>query len=77
MLVPNLTDWVHSGKALARLGARHDYERMGQGRLTNDALIAASAGRMGITVITANAGDFGRLAEFLPFRWRLDLPGGV
>jgi len=77
MLVPNLTDWVHSGKALARLGARHDYERIGQGRLTNDALIAASAGRMGITVITANAGDFGRLAEFLPFRWRLDLPGGV
>jgi predicted nucleic acid-binding protein len=76
-LVPNLKDWAQTGKALARLAAKYDYERIGQGRLTNDALIAASAGRMGLTVITANAGDFGRLAEFLPFRWRVDLPGGV
>lgn len=69
-LVPNLTDWARTGKALARLAAKYNYERIGQGRLTNDALIAASAGRMGITVITANAGDFGRLAEFLSFQWR-------
>jgi predicted nucleic acid-binding protein len=70
VLVPNLKDWALTGKALARLAAKYDYERVGQGRLTNDALIAASAGRMGISVITANAGDFGRLAEFLQFRWR-------
>jgi len=36
----------------------------GKGRLTNDALIAMSAGRLGITVITANGRDFGTLAEF-------------
>jgi len=75
VVVPNLKDWVQTGKALARLAAKYAYERIGQGRLTNDALIAASAGRMGITVITANAGDFGKLAEFLPFRWRVDLRG--
>jgi predicted nucleic acid-binding protein len=39
--------------------------------LTNDTLIAMSAGRMGITVITANEGDLHRLAEFLPFRWQI------
>lgn len=70
MLVPNLTDWAQTGKALARLAAKYDYDGIGRGRLTNDALIAASAGRMGITVITANAGDFVKLAEFLPFQWR-------
>ena len=70
VLVPNLKDWAQTGKALARLAAKYDYERVGQVRLTNDALIAASAGRMGISVITANAGDFGRLAEFLQFRLR-------
>jgi predicted nucleic acid-binding protein len=40
-----------------------------RGRLTNDALIAMSAGRLGITVITANARDFEKLAKFRPFQW--------
>jgi predicted nucleic acid-binding protein len=70
ILVPNLADWTQTGKVLARLAARYDYERIGQGRLTNDALIAMSAGRMGITVITANARDFARLAEIRPFQWQ-------
>jgi predicted nucleic acid-binding protein len=71
ILVPNLNDWTQTGKVLARLAARYDYERIGQGRLTNDALIAMSAGRSGITVITANARDFTRLAEFRPFHWQV------
>src|SRR5450631_3507936 len=54
ILVPNLNDWTQTGKVLARLAVKYDYERIGQGRLTNDALIAMSAGRSGITVITAN-----------------------
>ena len=62
--MPNLSDWTQTGKVLALLAAKHDYERVGQGRLTNDALVAMSAGRSGITVITANARDFARLAEF-------------
>jgi predicted nucleic acid-binding protein len=76
ILVPNLTDWTQTGKVLARLAAKYDYEQIGQGRLTNDALIAMSAGRSGITVITTNARDFTRLAEFQTFHWRVQtLPG--
>ena len=74
ILVPNLTDWTQTGKVLALLAAQYDYEQFGKGRLTNDALIAVSAGRLGITVITANARDFGKLAEFRPFQWRLNDP---
>jgi predicted nucleic acid-binding protein len=66
ILVPNLNDWTQTGKVLARLASKYDYEQIGQSRLTNDALIAMSAGRSGITVITANDRDFVRLAEFRP-----------
>jgi predicted nucleic acid-binding protein len=74
VLVPNLSDWTQAGKLLAQLAAKYDYEQIGKGRLTNDALIAMSARRLGIEVITANARDFGKLAEFRPFRWRLHSP---
>ena len=70
ILVPNLSDWTGAGKLLAMLAAKYDYEQIGQGRLTNDALIAMSARRTGITVITANGRDFARLAEFRSFRWQ-------
>jgi predicted nucleic acid-binding protein len=71
VLVPNLRDWTQSGRVLSRLAAKYNYEQIGQGRLTNDALIAASAGRLGIRVITANERDFGRLAEFHSFQWEV------
>jgi predicted nucleic acid-binding protein len=71
ILVPNLTDWVQAGKAISQLAAKYDYEQIGKGRLTNDALIAMSAGRLGITVITGNPRDFAKLAEFRPFQWRI------
>jgi predicted nucleic acid-binding protein len=74
ILVPTLTDWTQTGKVLALIAAKYDYEEIGKGRLTNDALIATSAGRLGITVITANARDFKRLAEFRPFQWRVEEP---
>jgi predicted nucleic acid-binding protein len=69
ILVPNLGDWVQTGKVLARLAAKHGYEQIGRGRLTNDALIAMSASRLGVTVITTNVRDFARLAEFSSFAW--------
>jgi len=75
ILVPNLADWIRTGKVLALLGARYDYEQIGRGRLTNDALIATSAARRGVTVITANARDFEKLAEFQPFQWRVEKLG--
>jgi predicted nucleic acid-binding protein len=71
VLVPNLGDWTQTGRVLARLAAKYGYEQIGQGRLTNDALIAMSAGRLGITIITANERDFSRLAEFRPFQWQV------
>lgn len=74
ILVPNLTDWTQAGKVLALLAAKYDYEQVGKGRLTNDALIAMSAGRVGITVLTANVRDFARLAEFRSFSWRVESP---
>ena len=70
--VPNLSDWTQTGKVLARLAVKYDYEQIGQGRLTNNALIAMSAARLGITVITANERDFARLAEFRGFRWQVN-----
>ena len=72
ILVPNLTDWTETGKVLALIAAKYGYEQIGRGRLTNDALMAMSAGRLGITVISSNARDFGKLAEFRRFRWRID-----
>ncbi|MGA2170233.1 MAG: type II toxin-antitoxin system VapC family toxin [Terracidiphilus sp.] len=71
VLVPNLSDWTQTGRILAKVGAKYGVERIGQGRLTNDALIATSAARCGIEVITGNARDFARLAEFCPLQWRV------
>src|SRR5438445_6526173 len=45
ILVPNLSDWTQTGKVLTRLDTKHDYEKLVQGRLTNDALIEFSADR--------------------------------
>lgn len=70
VLVPSLGDWAHTGKVLGRLAEKYGYEQIGRTRLTNDALIATSAGRAGITIVTVNRRDFGRLAEFCPFEWQ-------
>lgn len=72
IVVPNVTDWTQAGRALAYLAQRYDYEQIGQGRLTNDALIAMSAVRLGIRVITTNERDFRRLAEFRDFQWQVE-----
>lgn len=74
ILVPNLRDWTQTGTVLGLLAAKYDYEQIGKGRLTNDALIAMSAARLGIAVITANARDFKKLSEFRPFQWRIEKP---
>jgi predicted nucleic acid-binding protein len=71
ILVPNLSDWTCTGEVLNELARKHGYEQIGQARLTNDALIAMSARRVGIRVITANERDFRRLAEIRPFQWEL------
>jgi predicted nucleic acid-binding protein len=72
IVVPNLSDWIESGKTLALVAANYGYKTIGRSRLTNDALIAVSAARLGILVITENQRDFSRLAEFHSFSWRLE-----
>jgi len=71
ILIPNLSDWSNAGRILARLGQKYGYERIGRARLTNDALIAASAARTGVLVLTANARDFARLKEFCAVQWQM------
>jgi predicted nucleic acid-binding protein len=71
ILVPNLSDWTDAGDVLGQLALKYGYEEIGQGRLANDALIAMSAGRMGMRILTANARDFRRLAEFRTFEWQV------
>jgi predicted nucleic acid-binding protein len=71
VVVPSLSDWALTGKVLARFSSEYDYEEIGKARLTNDALLAMSAGRQGITIVTANRRDFARLAKLRPFSWQL------
>jgi len=70
VLIPSLSDWTNAGKILARVGQKYGYEQIGRARLTNDALLATSAARNGITVLTTNQRDFVRLAEFCPLQWQ-------
>ena len=71
ILVPSLSDWTQTGRVLAQVAAAYGYEMIGRGRLTNDALIAVSAARQGITVVTANERDFNRLARFWSFQYEV------
>lgn len=71
ILVPTLSDWIDAGKVLRHLADKYDYERIGRSRLSNDALIAMSAARTGLRVMTANEKDFRKLAEFRSFAWQL------
>lgn len=70
ILTPNTSDWIQAGKILARLARKYGYEEIGRARMTNDALIAASAARTGVTIITTNGSDFSRLAEFCALEWQ-------
>jgi predicted nucleic acid-binding protein len=71
ILLPELDDWIQAGKVLSRLAATYDYETIGRNRLTNDALMAMSAARAGVTIVTANVRDFRRLAEFCALSWQV------
>lgn len=69
LLVPVQRDWSLAGQVLAQVGTKYGYDQVGRARLTNDALIAMSAARSGFTVLTKNASDFQKIAEFRPFKW--------
>lgn len=69
LLVPNLGDWTSAGKTLAAIAQKYGYEKIGRARLTNDALVATSATRWGIRVLTINVRDYELLAHFCPLQW--------
>jgi predicted nucleic acid-binding protein len=71
ILVPQASDWTQAGNVLARIGERFGYERIGKSRLTNDALIATSASRKGITVLTLNRRDFHRIGTFCSLQYQI------
>ena len=75
--MPSANDWRDAGLTLADIGQQLGYGLVGQGRLTNDALLALSARRYGLTVLTLNAGDFSLLARFRPFRFVVVNPDAV
>jgi predicted nucleic acid-binding protein len=70
ILVPSLKDWTTAGKVLARFTTVYDFEVTGKMRLISNAVLAMSAARQGITIVTANQRDFARLAALRPFSWR-------
>ena len=70
LLVPNQTDWRSGGQVLSHVGRKHGFETVRRARMTNDCLIAMTAARCGLTVITHNAADFQIIAEFRPFKWK-------
>lgn len=70
LLVPNQTDWTRCGQVLNLIGQRHGFEPVKRARMTNDTLIALTAARSGLTVITHNAADFKIISEFRSFNWR-------
>jgi predicted nucleic acid-binding protein len=39
--------------------------------IVNDVLIAVTAARSGMVVVTANASDFSRIENYAPVRWML------
>ena len=67
LLTPTSADWREAGLVLSLIGERYGYNKVGQGRLTNDALLAFSARRRGLTVVTMNARDFALLSQHRPF----------
>jgi predicted nucleic acid-binding protein len=71
LLVPTGNDWRETGLILGQVGEHLGYSNVGQGRLTNDALLAFSARRRGLTVLTINARDFALLAHYRPFRLKV------
>ncbi len=70
LVVPNDTDWQTAGRVLQEVGSQQGYGLIGRARLTNDALLAMSAWRLGFTVVTLNAADFQLLASYRRFSWR-------
>lgn len=69
LLVPDRLDWILAGQILSKIGLKYGFDLVGRARMINDTLIATSAARFGVTVLTKNPGDYQRIAEYRQFDW--------
>ena len=69
LLTATRGDWAITGQTLLKIGKKYGFETIGRSRLTNDCLIAITARRAGLILVTGNAKDFRLIAEFRPFRF--------
>ncbi|NOT48998.1 MAG: type II toxin-antitoxin system VapC family toxin [Acidobacteria bacterium] len=69
LVTPTRDDWSVSGQVLCGIGQKHGFESVRLARMTNDCLIAMSALRNGLTVVTHNAKDFRTIASFRRFNF--------
>lgn len=70
LLMPHQSDWTICGQVLSAIGQKYGFDLVKRARMTNDALIAMTAARSGLTVTTRNSEDFKIIAEFRLFKWR-------
>jgi predicted nucleic acid-binding protein len=66
LVAPTAPDWDRAARALRAVGTAAPGLRSKLPRLWNDALIAATARRLGAIVITHNAPDFALIARHMP-----------
>ena len=69
LLVPDKRDWVLAGQILSKIGSKYGFDLVGRARMINDALIAMSSARFGLTVLTKNSDDYKLISEFRNFHW--------
>lgn len=67
LVVPTKNDWSMSGQILLKVGQAHGFEQIKRSRMSNDCLIATSARRLGLIVVTTNIRDFQMISGFRPF----------
>ena len=68
LVVPVAEDWYDAGVVLSQIAAKYGHEQIGQARLVHDTIIALSARRHGISVVTLNRAHFDLVSEFRPVR---------
>lgn len=69
LVVPDKRDWILAGQILSSLVTKYGFNLVGRTRMINDALIATSSARLGLTVLTKNPDDYQRISEFRVFNW--------
>ena len=67
-VTPEWSDWMTASDYLAHLGNRRGFDPISLPRHQNDCLIAASAWRAGMPVVTCNGADYRRIVDFFGTR---------